>query len=794
MKKTVAIILYLLLCPAFAFAQNLQLAPQWIGSTSPSSNITQLTYGKSVKLSGLTAGLCLKLDANNLIVTAACGVGAATSTEPLMASWFVATSTTATSTFAGNVSVTGNLQAGTLIATATIVDSSLTLCSVIFAGAGGTLSQDNANLCYDDTNNRLGIGTASPLSLLDVASGLYDNASAVMIGADIGAGTRTDATRKFAVISSPHYLSAEQRVLGMTFDNQVSANVINIGGQAGTNQNAATEIRFWTAANNATLDGTQRMTLDSSGNVGIGTASPSQALHVVGNVQLTPTTLSNISEINVVRNDATRLWDLRSDISANLAVTALNAVTLDSINGNGLYFNNAGATKMNIIGSNVGIGTTSPYAKLSVVGPVVAEYFHATSTTANTLGGVILGPNGSSGAPTYAFTNQTNTGFYYTGFSAIVPAIAGVGYSQFVAGGFSVGNNSLMFGTGIGGTDNTFLTYNSANKLTLGSTAGGTNGTLILGTMGIGSTSPNAFLTVSATSSLSNLPIFNAIAVPSAGATTTAMTILSTGNVGIGTANPATLLDISGVTTHRGDILTSANNTNNLGASATRFNNVYTQFLFASGIRADAYNDAANGVSILVHSGTTNSFYDGAGVVTMTMDSGKITNFLGNVGIGTSSPYAKLSVVGETVSTYFTATTTTATSTFAGGVGIGTTTPSTKLEINNSLAFTKEINQTSSSNAVTVDFRTGNYQQINTLTENTTVTLVAPNNKSAVGQLQIRFVMDGVGGYTVTWPASVKWPGGTAPTLTTFAGTSDIIGFWYDGTNYYNNYTMLDVR
>jgi len=36
----------------------------------------------------------------------------------------------------------------------------------------------------------------------------------------------------------------------------------------------------------------------------------------------------------------------------------------------------------------------------------------------------------------------------------------------------------------------------------------------------------------------------------------------------------------------------------------------------------------------------------------------------GNVGIGTSSPYAKLSVVGETVSSYFTATSTTATSTF----------------------------------------------------------------------------------------------------------------------------------
>ena len=43
----------------------------------------------------------------------------------------------------------------------------------------------------------------------------------------------------------------------------------------------------------------------------------------------------------------------------------------------------------------------------------------------------------------------------------------------------------------------------------------------------------------------------------------------------------------------------------------------------------------------------------------------------GNVGIGTTSPYAKLSVVGETVAQYFTATSTTATSTFAGDVNIG---------------------------------------------------------------------------------------------------------------------------
>jgi len=71
--------------------------------------------------------------------------------------------------------------------------------------------------------------------------------------------------------------------------------------------------------------------------------------------------------------------------------------------------------------------------------------------------------------------------------------------------------------------------------------------------------------------------------------------------------------------------------------------------------------------------------------------------FVGNLGLGTTSPYAKLSVVGEVVAPYYTATSTTATSTFSGGlsvagssgftilqngkVGMGTLTPTEKLTV-----------------------------------------------------------------------------------------------------------------
>jgi hypothetical protein len=63
--------------------------------------------------------------------------------------------------FDGNISLVGS------VATLTIT-TALTTGSVPFIGASGALSQDNANLFFDDTNNRLGINTNSPTTALDV--------------------------------------------------------------------------------------------------------------------------------------------------------------------------------------------------------------------------------------------------------------------------------------------------------------------------------------------------------------------------------------------------------------------------------------------------------------------------------------------------------------------------------------------------------------------------------------------------------------------------------------------------
>ena len=64
-------------------------------------------------------------------------------------------------------------------------------------------------------------------------------------------------------------------------------------------------------------------------------------------------------------------------------------------------------------------------------------------------------------------------------------------------------------------------------------------------------------------------------------------------------------------------------------------------------------------------------------------------------------------------------------------------------------------------------------------------TMAAPTNQRDGNTYILRVIQDGTGSRTITWNSVFKWPGGTAPTLSTGAGAIDIITFVSDGTNMY---------
>lgn len=84
----------------------------------------------------------------------------------------------------------------------------------------------------------------------------------------------------------------------------------------------------------------------------------------------------------------------------------------------------------------------------------------------------------------------------------------------------------------------------------------------------------------------------------------------------------------------------------------------------------------------------------------------------------------------------------------------------------------------------TIAWNDGAMQKL-TLTGNLgTFTFTAPTLDSGNWARLMLYIVQGAGPYTITWPSSVKFPGGTAPTLNTTSGNVDIVTFIYDGTNY----------
>lgn len=105
-----------------------------------------------------------------------------------------------------------------------------------------------------------------------------------------------------------------------------------------------------------------------------------------------------------------------------------------------------------------------------------------------------------------------------------------------------------------------------------------------------------------------------------------------------------------------------------------------------------------------------------------------------------------------------------------------------------------ETNGTATINAgvISVDFDQG-VNQTATLTANVTdINFVNYNpDSSYTSTVTLRVIQDGTGGRTVTWPASIIWAGGTAPTVTSTANAIDVYGFTtYDAGSTWYGFTL----
>ena len=211
----------------------------------------------------------------------------------------------------------------------------VTNSGISVAGTGaisGNLAVDTSTLFVDAANNRVGIGTATPSVSLDVNGSAYFRDNSAIVGAG--------KTLEF-ISTYPNRTQLYQTAgNNFTFDN------ISSGG-----------FLFYTNSN-------LRATLDSSGRLGIGTATPAGPLSIVGPDSNFVVTVGGATKgvRFATSSNGTKIEGVDNTFAASYQPL--------TIGGSVLNFDISNSTKATLDSSgNLGIGTTTPNATLSVFTP-----------------------------------------------------------------------------------------------------------------------------------------------------------------------------------------------------------------------------------------------------------------------------------------------------------------------------------------------------------------------------------------------------------------------------------------
>ena len=217
-----------------------------------------------------------------------------------------------------------------------------------------------AKFFFDASTERLGLGTSSPATTLSVEGSSANGIELNRNGADA-----TSSARLF-------------------FDSSTNcSSIFNSGGN----------LVFATGATPGSASGTERVRIDSSGRVGIGTTSPTRLLHV------RDTSSQTVAIFDGAANSAGEIGFRASGTSGDTYVT-IGAVANDMVLS-------AGANERVRIDSSgrVGIGTSNPQASLHTTGSTII----GTSTTGASYEGVVQIADGAVNGRTILLMHNNHT-------------------------------------------------------------------------------------------------------------------------------------------------------------------------------------------------------------------------------------------------------------------------------------------------------------------------------------------------------------------------------------------------